>query len=131
MTQALKIACGLFAALMAMLGVRWWFAFDDIASEWVVQALAPQGVNNLTADMGSLFLGSALIIGLGLRRGKSTWLLAAALLMAVAAAGRLYFYATVSYLPVTLVSLVVEVVGCALLIVTHRRMSGEQEYKLI
>ena len=61
MTLALKIACGLFAAMMAMLGSRWWFAFDDVAAEWMVQTLGPVGVNNLTADMGSLFLGGALI----------------------------------------------------------------------
>ena len=125
MTLALKIACGLFATIMAMLGIRWWFAFDGVSAEWMVQALSPVGVNNLTADMGSLFLGGALIIALGLRQGKSTWLLAAALLMAVAAAGRLYLYATTGYLPATLVPLLIEVVSCALLIGTHRRMSAE------
>jgi hypothetical protein len=125
MTIALKIACGLFAALTAMLGIRWWFAFDGVTAEWMVQALGPVGVNNLTADMGSLFFGTALFSALGLRRGKSTWLLAAALLMAIAAAGRLYFYATAGFLPTTLVSLVVEVVACALLVGTHRRMSAE------
>lgn len=125
MTLALKIACGLFAALTAMLGMRWWFAFDGVTAEWMVQALSPVGVNNLTADMGSLFFGTALFTALGLRRGKSTWLLAAALLMAIAAAGRLYFYATAGYLPATLVPLLVEVVSCALLIGTHKRMSAE------
>jgi hypothetical protein len=125
MTIALKIACGLFAAMMAMLGIRWWFAFDGVSAEWMVQALSPVGVNNLTADMGSLFLGGALLVALGLRQGKQTWLLAAALLMAVAAAGRLYLYATAGYLPATLVPLLVEVVSCALLIGTHRRMSAE------
>jgi hypothetical protein len=125
MTIALRIVCGLIAAMMAMLGIRWWFAFDGVTAEWMVQALSPVGVNNLTADMGSLFLGGALIIALGLRQGKSTWLLAAALLMAVAAAGRLYLYATAGYLPATLVPLLVEVVSCALFIGTHKRMSAE------
>ena len=125
MTIALKIVCALFAAMMAMLGIRWWFAFDGVSAEWMVQALSPVGVNNLTADMGSLFLGGALLVALGLRQGKQTWLLAAALLMAVAAAGRLYLYATAGYLPATLVPLLVEVVSCALLIGTHRRMSAE------
>ena len=83
------------------------------------------GVNNLTADMAALFVGGALITVLGLRQGKQTWLLAAALLMAVAAAGRLYIYATAGYSPATLVPLLVEVVACALLIGTHKRMSAE------
>jgi hypothetical protein len=50
--------------------------------------------------------------------------LAAALLMAVAAAGRLVAYATVGYAPESLVALIVEVLSCVLLVVTHRRMSA-------
>lgn len=125
MTMGLKIACGLYAALMAMLGGRWWFAFNDIAAEWLVQPLGAQGVNNLIADMGSLFLGSAIMIALGLRRGHSFWLLATALLMAIAAAGRLYGYATVGYVPETLAPVLIEIVSCVLLIATHKRMSTE------
>jgi len=125
MTTGLKIACGLYAALMAMLGVRWWFTFNDIAAEWMVQPLGAQGINNLIADMGALFLGSAIMIALGLRRGHSVWLLAAALLMAVAAAGRLYGFATAGYVPEILVPLGVEIISCALLVGTHKRMSAE------
>ncbi len=126
MTMGLKIACGLFAALMAMLGARWWFTFNDIAAEWMVQALDATGVNNLLADMGGLFFGSAIMIVLGLRRGHSFWLLAAALLLGIAAVGRLYGFATQGYVPEVLISVVVEVLSCALLVVTHRRMSAEQ-----
>ena len=125
MTLGLKIACGLYGALMAMLGGRWWFTFNDIAAEWVVEPLGPQGVNNLIADMGSLFLGSAIMIALGLRKGHSVWLLATALLMAIAAAGRLYGYATEGYVPETLVPILFEIVSCALLVATHKRMSSE------
>jgi hypothetical protein len=124
MTTGLKIACGLYAALMAILGARWWFSFDGIAAEWLVQPLAVQGVNNLIADMGSLFLGSAIMIALGLRKGHSVWLLAAALLMAIAALGRLYGYATAGYAPATLVPLLFEILSCALLIGTHKRMTA-------
>jgi len=125
MTIILKIACALYALLMIMLGSRWLFAFDGIAAQWVVQALGPAGVNNLTADMAALFLGGAIMIILGLRKGQSVWLLAAALLMAIAAAGRIYVYATVGYVPETLVPLLVEIVSCALLTGTHMRLSSE------
>jgi hypothetical protein len=124
MILGLKIACGLYAVLMGLLGARWWFAFDGIAAEWAVQSLSVLGTNNLTADMGSLFLGGAAMIALGLRARQSTWLLAAALLMAVAAAGRLVAYATVGYAPGALVALIVEVLSCVLLVVTHRRMTA-------
>jgi hypothetical protein len=125
MTLALKIACGLYAALMTMLGARWWFAFEGIAEEWVVQPLGAAGVNNLLADMGSLFFGTAIMIAIGLRRGHSTWLLAAALLMAIAAVGRLLGYATQGYVPETLVAIIFEIVSCALLVGTHLRMTKE------
>jgi hypothetical protein len=106
-----------------MLGVRWWFAFDGITAEWAVQSLSVLGTNNLTADMGSLFLGSAIMIALGLRAGQSAWLLATALLMAIAAAGRLVAYATVGYAPEALVALIFEVLSCVLLVATHKRMT--------
>ena len=119
MLIGLKIVCGLYAALMMMFGARWWFAFNGIVTEWVIEPLGPQGVNNLMADMGGLFFGSAIIIGLGLRRDQSIWLLAAAILMAVAALGRIVGYATLGYVPETLVPLLFEVVSCFLLVGTH------------
>ncbi len=127
MTTGLKVICGLYALLMAVLGARWWFAFEEIAAEWVVQPLGEAGINNLFADMGSLFFGSAIMIGLGLRAGHSVWLLATALLMAIAALGRIYGYAVVAYTPETIVPLTVEILSCALLVFTHQRMSAEQE----
>ena len=125
MTTGLKVICGLYAALMALLGARWWFTFDDIATEWVVEPLGAQGINNLTADMGSLFFGSAIMIALGLRAGKSAWLLATALLMALAAMGRFYAYATQGFVPETIVGLAFEILSCALLIFTHLRMTAD------
>jgi hypothetical protein len=123
MTLGLKILCGLYAALMGWFGVRWWFAFDGITEEWAVQSLSVLGTNNLTADMGSLFLGSAIMIALGLRAGQSAWLLATALLMAIAAGGRLVAYATAGYAPESLAALIFEVLSCALLVATHKRMT--------
>jgi len=123
MILALKILCGLFAALMAMFGVRWWFDFSGIEAEWQVDALNNLGVNNLTADMGALFLGTAILIALGLRAGKSVWLLSAAVLMLVAAAGRLLAFATTGYEAGALTALIVEVVSAVLLWFTHTRVS--------
>ena len=125
MTLALKILCGVYGALLALLGGRWWFGFEAIVAEWSVEALGPLGVNNLVADMGALFLGGAIMIALGLRSGHSVWLLAVALTMVIAAAGRLFAYATIGYVPETLVPLIFEIASCALLVVTHQRMTSE------
>ncbi len=125
MTLGLKIGCGLYAALLMFLGGQWWFTFEEMSVGWVVQAIGPQGVNNLLADMGGLFFGGAIMIALGLRAGHSTWLLATALLMAVAASGRLYGYAAFGYVPETLAPLIFEIGSCALLVFTHLRMDSE------
>lgn len=123
MLMALKIVCGLYAALMVMMGTRWWLGFSDMATEQGVSALSNLGINNLTADLGALFFGTAIIIALGLRAGRSYWLLSAAVLMLVAAAGRLYAYATVGFEPATVVPLVFEIGSAALLWFTHTQMS--------
>ena len=125
MTIALKIFSGVYGALLALLGGRWWFSFEPIAAEWLVEPLGPQGVNNLVADMGALFFSGAIMIALGLRSGHSVWLLAVALMMAVAAAGRLFAYATIGYVPETLVPLIFEIARCAFLLVTHQRMTSD------
>ena len=124
MILALKIICGLFAALMAMFGLRWWFDFSGIEAEWQVDTLTNLGMNNLTADMGALFPGTTILIVLGLRAGKSAWLLSAAVLMLVAAAGRLLAFATTGYEAGALTALVVEVVSAIILWFTHTRMSS-------
>lgn len=123
MIIALKVLCGLFALLMASFGVRWWFSFSGIEAEWQVDALNGIGINNLTADMGALFFGTAILIVLGLRAGKSQWLLSAAVLMLVAAAGRILVYATLGYEGATLSALIVEVVAGGVLFFTHQKMS--------
>jgi len=122
MLTGLKVVCGLYAVLMLMLGARWWFTFDAIAVEWAVQAEGSLGINNLMADMGGLFFGSAVMIGLGLWKKQSIWLLATAILMVIAALGRLLAYATIGYVPETLVPLLFEVISAILLYLTHQQM---------
>ncbi|MFT7685201.1 MAG: hypothetical protein ACI9FB_000544 [Candidatus Azotimanducaceae bacterium] len=122
MLTGLKIACGLYAALMLMLGARWWFTFDAMSLEWAVKAEGALGINNLMADMGSLFLGGAVLIGLGLWKKQSIWLLATAILMVIAAMGRLLAYATIGYAPETLVPLLFEIISAILLYGTHLQM---------
>ncbi len=126
MTLGLKILCGIWGVLMMSIGGRWWLAFDSVAVDWAVQALGPLGVNNLIADMGGLFMGGAIMIALGLRAGHSSWLLASALLNAVAAAGRLFGYVVWEYVPETLISVFLEIVAVLLLAWTHHRMTKEQ-----
>ena len=124
MILALKIVCGLYAALMASLGASWWFGFAAMGESQHINALSSVGVNNLTADMGALFFGTAILIALGLRAGKSQWLLSAAILMLIAAAGRILAYVTVGFEAETLVPLVFELASASILFFTHKQMSA-------
>ncbi len=110
--------------MLLMLGARWWFTFDEIQAEWAVTAHGVVGVNNLTADMGALFLGTAALIAIGIFRKTAEWLLAAALLMGLAALGRVYAFLTVGYDQTALVPLIVEVVMVIVLSFTARRFSA-------
>ena len=89
-----------------------------------MDALNNIGVNNLTADMGALFFGTAILVALGFRQGQSHWLLSAAVLMLVAAAGRVWVYATLGYEASTVTALGVEVVAASVLFVTHKRLNS-------
>jgi len=111
---------------MLLIGGRWWLAFDGIAADWAVQPMSALGVNNLIADMGGLFLGGSIMILLGLRSGQSVWLLAAALLNAIAASGRLLGFAAFEVVPEALISVSLEILASVLLIYTHKRMTAEE-----
>jgi len=82
----------LVVLLVAGLGVMGaGFLLDPVASAefFAVDPIGNQGLNTLRADFGALFLGSALLLLIGLLPGKSGALQAVAVLMAVAAAGRI------------------------------------------
>ena len=123
MDLTLKILCGLLALLMAVFGAQWWFGFDSMAGDWMVTAQNLVGVNNLTADMGALFFGTALMVVLGLVRGGGVWLQAAAALMAIAALGRLVSFATAGYTGEVLVALIVEIVAAGLFFFAAGRLA--------
>ncbi len=123
MMLALKILCGLYAALMVFMGVQWWFDFANMAQTQNIAVISNIGQNNLTTDMGALFFGTAIIIALGLRPGQSHWLPAAAVLMLVAAAGRVYSYAVIGYEGATVVPLGFEVASAAILWFAHNQLS--------
>lgn len=123
MALALKIICGLYAALMILMGVNWWFDFPRMAESQSISVLSSLGQNNLNADMGALFFGTAIIIALGLRAGRSYWLLSAAVLMLVAAAGRIYSFAILGYDGAALVPLIFEVASAGILWFTHTKLS--------
>ena len=88
MALTLQILAGLFAVLFIVMGAG--FLFDPMsnAASVAVTPVAEHGLNTLRGDLGGLFIGSALLISLGLIRRRRDWLLAVAILMLCIAGGR-------------------------------------------
>lgn len=80
---------GLIGLLMFSIWLQTLFIPQIIEHQFLIAANAPEGLSTLRADFGGLFLGVGMFSLLGLRAGQAHWLLAAMVLIAGAAVGRL------------------------------------------
>ena len=88
MRIALNVGVGITALLLALLGVRWMFAPESIASEQGIMLQGLPALSTARADLGGLFLGAALLCVLGLRAGHGQLLNAVAVIIGAIAVGR-------------------------------------------
>ena len=118
---------GLVAAiglLLGVLGLRWLFAPESAAAELGITLGGAVALNTARGDVGGLFIGGAVLCGLGLARGDGRWLQAAALLLACVAAGRVVGIASDGFAPQSGVAIAVELAMIALLLLAARRLPG-------
>jgi len=123
MVLTLRLLVGAFALLFLVMGAG--FLFDPAGSAAGL-AVTPEGVhglNTLRGDMAGLFLGSTVLLILGLVRREATWLLAVVVLMVVIALGRLVGFA-LDGAPAqeTIVAFGFEVVIAAVLLLAARKL---------
>ncbi len=123
MVLALRLVVGAFALLFLFMGAG--FLLDPLGSATGL-SVTPEGVhglNTLRGDMAGLFIGSALLLGLGVIRRQAAWLLAVALLMVVIALGRVVGF-VVDGTPAqeTLVAFGFEVVIAGVLLLAARKL---------
>jgi len=88
MRHIAKIIPGLVALLFLVMGVN--CVLDPMAgaAQMAIAPIGPEGLSTIRGDLGGLFLGSALLLVLGIWREQGTWLVAVAVFMLVIAAGR-------------------------------------------
>ncbi|HEY5645353.1 MAG TPA: DUF4345 family protein [Pseudomonadales bacterium] len=127
MVLVLRLGVGAVALLFLVMGAGF---VTDPAGGAASLGLTPEGVhglNTLRGDIAGLFVGSALMLVLGLVRREPIWLLAVAVLMAVIALGRLVGF-VVDGAPAqpTLVALGVEIFVTALLLVAANKLPGSE-----
>ena len=123
MVLALRLVIGAFALLFLVMGAG--FLLDPLGSAAGL-AVTPEGthgLNTLRGDMAGLFLGSALLLILGLVKREAAWLLAVAVLMVMIAVGRLLgFVMDGSPVQATLVAFGFEVVIAAVLLLAAKKL---------
>jgi hypothetical protein len=123
MVVTLRLLVGAFALLFLVMGAG--FLLDPAGSAAGL-SVTPEGVhglNTLRGDMAGLFLGSTVLLILGLVRREAIWLLAVAVLMVAIALGRLVGFA-LDGAPAqeTIVAFGVEVVIAAVLLLAARKL---------
>ena len=122
----LKVIVGLFAGLFLFMGGT--FLFDPAAAseQLALTAMDSHGLNTIRGDLAGLFLGSGILLVLGLVQKKSAWFLAVAVLMGTIAAGRLVGFAMDgSPTSATITALAVELIMVAVLVLASKKITSD------
>ena len=121
MEMSLKVVVWLLVLLFGFWGLN--FVFAPSGEMLGVTPLAEHGLNTLRGDIGGLFLGSAVLLVLGLILKKAEWFLAVAVLMSVIAFGRIIgFVLDGNPTDPTLTAFGFEIVITAVAILASRRL---------
>jgi len=123
MQIALKVLVGLIGLLLGVLGVRWMFAPASVAAELGISLGDAVALNTARGDVGGLFIGGALLCGIGLARANGGWLQAAALLLGCVAAGRAIGIVVDGFTPQAAVAIAVELAMLAVLLLAAKRVA--------
>lgn len=127
-----RILVSAMAALFAAIGLAFWVAPEQAATYFGFEAMRDAGLVSLRADMGGLFVGLALLCGVGAwakRRGEAA---AAALVLGAIVLGRVVGCIVDGRLAQGLPELTVELLAIAALVVYWRsfdRTEAEQEHR--
>ncbi|MBM4268727.1 MAG: DUF4345 domain-containing protein [Deltaproteobacteria bacterium] len=115
-----KVAVAVIGLLLAVLGLRW-MLFPGFAAVEIGMVLStPVALNTARGDIGGLFIGGAILCFLGLYTGERRWLDAVALVIACIAIGRTIGILADGFFPVSVISIVVELVMVRVLIGASR-----------
>ena len=111
-TRVLITAYGL---LFAVLGVGFWTAPELLAARFNIEALGIPGLSTIRADLGGLFLTLSGLCLAGLWAQRRSLLIAAALMLAAIAVGRLIGWAVSGELTGLKAMLAIEIAGVVIL----------------
>src|SRR5690349_17736880 len=115
-----RIVITIYGLLFAVLGVGFWTAPQFFAQRFNIEALNVSGFDTVRADLGGLFLTLSALCLIGLWQKRRSLLIAAALMLASIAIGRLIGWAVSGDLTGLKFTLPVEI-GCITALSLHVR----------
>ena len=119
----LKILVGLVGLFCAGMALLWIVTPESGGAQFGVALNGVQGLSSGRADVGGMFLATAVLSFLGLRRGKSAAgnLYAAAIIMGSVAVGRIVGFALDGVIQMTLMPFIFELLFVAVLVTAARQ----------
>jgi len=87
--RKIQLMVGVLAALLLALGLNFLFNPEGGGAQFGLVADGVRGLNSLRGDLGGMFLGSGILLVMGLVRAQPVYFLAVAVVIAAIAFGRL------------------------------------------
>jgi ribonuclease Z len=87
-SRILRVLVSLAALFFLAVGLEFWFAPEQAAHQFGIEAVRITGVSAVRADLGGLFVGLGLLCGAGAWTQRRRWLVAAALFLVAIVIGR-------------------------------------------
>jgi hypothetical protein len=122
MDLALKILLCLFCVPLLGLGIKVMFKPSSMLDDLGLAPPGAVGLNSIRGMLGGLLLASVVMIVLGLVLQETVWFLAVAVVMGVAAVGRIVGIATDGFDKAVVRPLVVEIVVAVVAVAAHVRL---------
>ena len=124
MDIAIQILAGFFALPLLALGGRIMFAPAGMLGELGVEAPGPVGLNTVRGVVGGFLVACAVMIALGLALHETVWLLAVAVVMAVAVLGRIAGVAVDGFDKAVVRPILIEIVIAVVMVAAHVLLGG-------
>lgn len=123
MELALQIVAGVFCVPLLALGLKCTLKPHSMLDNLGLDPRGPAGLNTIRGMVGGVLLACVAMIVLGLATGETVWLLAVAVVMAVAALGRALGVVVDGFDRAVIRPLVVEIVIAVVLVGAHLQLA--------
>ena len=122
MQKALKVIILLLALPILILGLKTMFDPVSMVEKWGTTPIGNTGLNSLRSMFPGVLIGVGLMMIIGVLKKNTTWYLASALIMFVAAFGRILSFGLDGFDSISVPPTVYEIVVGLILIFAHKKL---------